>query len=323
MKSGNARLGAGSECAQCALESICSANNGNDACGTVDERTSYGWPRPRLDIKEYSLQTAPWRPIPPLPSVLPIVDRFDGHAGPVALRGRSVGNAERWRILGMELRAASLLGSDRDLHRMPERHTRLAIALARWGADVVIAPGYSTWQDFTPDTNLLHMALSARAYVDLVQHLPTIPTVVWRYPADLGRWLTWLLDIDAEAFCVDCGQRDEEHWQATCQSLDWLYGELQAAGRDPRLVLRGKETLPRLKAARAIWPGPFTLLTRGASVAASAGKVAGPSLRYEVRDDLTRRGCLGQTLKSLGSAVDADAGINHRIAQQVTRGTAT
>jgi hypothetical protein len=147
-----------------------------------------------------------------------------------------------------------LHGTDHNLERLWDRRVELSKNFCSWGIPLVIGPASSTWWTYTPFASLQAMAKTAEAARLIGQHVPVVPSVVWRFDDDLVRWAAWLVEGGAEAIAVDLGSLETRaEWSWGVRGLAQL-GELLRQN-PPSLFANGPSTLPRITDVVGVWPG--------------------------------------------------------------------
>lgn len=159
---------------------------------------------------------------------------------------------------------AVLLGEDRLLEHVWAKRGRLGQQLELAGFSSVVTPGFSTYWNDTPFASVVSIARSAQVAVALARHLPTIPTIVWRYHEDLDRWAAWIAAGEVETICLDLGPLAPASWFSWGLDAARYLSEAcrQIGGTTPRLLAHGPFTLERFAAVHDAWRGPVTFASQ-------------------------------------------------------------
>jgi len=117
------------------------------------------------------------------------------------------------------------------------------------------------------------IARSAEMARLLSRELSTVPTVVWRYPGDLDRWVEWLSRTRCPAICIDLALRVDREALWVIDGVARLADKLHAGAEElPRLIAKGPSTPGRIVAAMEAWPGQLTVVSQDPWRQAYGGK---------------------------------------------------
>jgi hypothetical protein len=142
---------------------------------------------------------------------------------------------------------------------------------------MVVGPAFSTWWVDPPFSSLLAMARTAEAATVLNDHVPVVPSIVWRFSEDLQRWASWLKQSGAKATCVDLGTLRTR--SALSWALDAIVELGELLGRSvPTLLVNGPSTPDRLHDVFAAWPGRVVPMSQHPWQLAQHGKLLNDEL---------------------------------------------
>lgn len=268
-----ATLWAGRHCVGCPASQVCVAARTDDACGHPSQ-----YPSSVLHPASLRSQAKPsdfhLRPFAspdttfllPRPHLLTISD--GSLTGTVRLK--EVLAAVRRTSTGADHlgRLAVLHGRDRDLIRLIRERGRLGRRLFDIGFIGAISPSYSTWADHPPWESLMSEALTAAIATEIDQHLPTIPSIVWRAHEELDRWASWIIDSNRRAIALHSGPlRQDSEWAWWLLGIERLRSHFSDTAM-PHLYVNGPSTKPRLADVIDIWGTQVTFLTQHPFIAA-------------------------------------------------------
>lgn len=226
------------------------------------------------------------RPLPVLPDALVIGTTVDTTACSAVRLVDVLRYVRRDEPVDMSAHAAFLYGSDANLRRLARCEGTIGRRLASADVQVVISPAFSTWWDWSPFDSLTAMALSANFAITLAEHVPTIPTVVWRHRHDLVRWSEWIAVTGAEAIAVDLGTlRRADHWAWGMSGLAVLAEQLAMRDATPRIVVHGPSTVGRMMDVRRRWAGRLTFASQAPWLLAAQGHRMDHDLQRSPSDD--------------------------------------
>lgn len=290
-----ASLFAGRHCDRCPAHAVCCASETTDACGDPLEYGAHANALHPTDVPltkpdELQFRHATWLPIPVLPSGLVIGDRLVPNQTSAVRLARSTQRSvwNRQPARRDVDRIAVLIGDDAAIDALWRRQGSLGALLRACDVDLVVAPGFSTWWGDPPFAAIHAMARSAEFARLLSRQVPTIPTVVWRYPGDLDRWADWLVATEAPAFCMDLALRSVVTQLWATRGVAHLASRLASSQARPRLLAHGPSTRDRIRAIAEAWPGDITFLSQDPYRKAIAGRRLEPDMSYVPATDQRR-----------------------------------
>jgi hypothetical protein len=176
-----------------------------------------------------------------------------------------------------------LIGRDRDLKRLLPIRGTLGQRLVNAGFVGVISPGFSTWKSHSPWESQISVQLSNSFAVELIPHIPTIPTILWRHSGDIPRLARWIALAKVPTITIDAGPaRTANEWASWCADLARFVEELNGLSYPvPILVVNGPGTPDRILSVQGLWPASVVFLTQRPWRLAEAGQALLPDLKTE------------------------------------------
>jgi hypothetical protein len=300
-------------CATCPFRFVCAAADTVEACGDPSEYTARVHPRTTpLDATEptalprFTSRAA----MPVFDEVLLVADRTRGGAvrGVRLLNTLASLNRKPGSSPSHPGAIAVLLGVDQRLDRVWRRRRLLGAALVADDFAAAISPGFSTWRSDSPFASRIAMLQSALMAVELGRHLPTVPTIVWRYWNDLDQWAAWIANNRIRTIAVENGSvRNDDEWLAAIDGVRYLGEALVRRPYPlPRLLMSGPSTRQRITLAAAAWEGPLTIVSQTPWQLAGRRIALGPDLDTEPAADCeTKAGLLTENVASFTHAARA------------------
>lgn len=267
-------------CKACAGRTLCGARHSDDACGDAAE-----YPRSSLTVRSAPNLTVGDLEFPTGGSWPRVAD-----FGPSIIIGTRPTSPDcdalrLQEILGgqpsgtLRGQVAVLHGSDRQLIRLGEREGTIGPELRQTDAVAVIAPGFSTWWNWSPFDALIAIARSAHFAEVLARHLPTVPTVVWRTDADIYRWSAWIAARQIPTIALHLGSiRGPEAWACAASGIARLSQDLERRGSCAHLIVNGPSTIERMATIRECWRSGLTFASQNPWMLAQGGKRLGEDL---------------------------------------------
>jgi len=183
-----------------------------------------------------------------------------------------------------------LHGEDRLLEQLWKRAGFYADAF-RDRFEVVVAPAFSTWWEFTPLDGLVAVSRTAQMAAALARRLPTIPTVCWRNARDIVRWVGWLAKQPPSVICVHAStRRGKAAWSWGLEGIRILGECLVGVGMgDTALLAYGPSTAQRVREVSEAWPGRLMVASQHPYQLARSGRELDGRKVATNRDDLVLR----------------------------------
>ena len=196
----------------------------------------------------------------------------------------------------------AMLGHDQLLMNLWRRRFQLGRLLKETGCDTAITPGFSMYWESPSYDGLLSMSMATEMARLLSRHVNVIPTVGWRTPTDLERWVLWINSGEVPALAVhfSTGRSGEWDWM-----LDGVASLAKRVSGETRLIAVGVFSNRRIQRIAASWRGPLTIASGSPWMAAQHGRLLLPDLNVKrVTRRVSRESLVDRNIATFMSATD-------------------